>query len=159
MIELVNTWLLIQFLRDLMKIWHSYDWTWIKSAKGSGKCNVTIINYVMHILHWWMVSIFTYIKSPYKNIMKQNDQNMSELESKWFWTKQTCAKMNLVISLSILAWFWWTKGQIKGNNHGYMVMWLKWHLTSCNRFKPVFCQSYIIFQNGRPATGLQKTGP
>ena len=34
-----------------------------------------------------------------------------------------------------------------------------WHLTSCNRFKPVFCQSYIIFQNERPATGLQKTGP
>jgi hypothetical protein len=41
-----------------------------------------------------------------KNRMKQNDQNMSELESKSFWDKlherNTCTKMNLVISFSIL---------------------------------------------------------
>ena len=58
-----------------------------------------------------------------KNRMKQNDQNMSELESKSFWDKlheeNTCTKMNLVISFSFLDRFWWTKGRIKGNNHGY----------------------------------------
>jgi hypothetical protein len=61
-----------------------------------------------------------------RNRMKQNDQNMSELESKSFWYKlherNNCTKMYLVISFSILDRFWWTKGQIKGNNRGYKGM-------------------------------------
>jgi hypothetical protein len=45
-----------------------------------------------------------------QNRMKQNDQNMSELELKSFWYKfaqqNTCTKMDLIISFSIINRFW-----------------------------------------------------
>jgi hypothetical protein len=44
-----------------------------------------------------------------KNGMKQNDENLSELELKSFWyklhKKNICTKMNLIISFSIINCF------------------------------------------------------
>jgi len=58
--------------------------------------------------------------------MKQNDENLSELELKSFWyklhKKGICTKMDLFISFSILNRFWWTKDQIEGNKCRYKAM-------------------------------------
>jgi len=58
--------------------------------------------------------------------MKQNDENLSELELKSFWykfhKKSIYTKMDLIISFSILNRFWWTKDQIEGNKCRYKVM-------------------------------------
>jgi len=58
--------------------------------------------------------------------MKQNDEDLSELELKSFWyklhKKSICPKMDLIISFSILNHFWWTKDQIEDNKCCYKAM-------------------------------------
>jgi len=58
--------------------------------------------------------------------MKQNDEDLSELELKSFWyklhKKSICPKIDLIISFSILNCFWWTKDQIEGNKCRYKAM-------------------------------------
>ena len=58
--------------------------------------------------------------------MKQNDENLSELELNSFWyklhKKSIYTKIDLIISFSILNHFWWTKDQIEGNKCHYKAM-------------------------------------
>ena len=58
--------------------------------------------------------------------MKQNNENLSELELKSFWynlhKKSIYTKMDLVVYFSVLDLFLWTKNPIKGNKPGYKGM-------------------------------------
>ena len=77
-----------KILGDLKKIWHGYDWNKITSPNDLGKiyCNNSKLYDVYHTLidgeHIFLLKI-----SISKNWMKQNDENMTELESKSFWYK------------------------------------------------------------------------
>ena len=87
-----------------MKIWHSYDGNQIKSLKDSDKiqCDNNNLFDVYHTLidgkHIFLLRI-----SMSQNWLKENDENLSELESKA--QKSICTKMDLVISFSVLNHF------------------------------------------------------
>ena len=71
-----------------MKIWHGYDWNEITSPNDLGKiyCDNGELYDAYHTLidgeHIFLLNI-----STSKNWMKQNDENMTELELKSFWYK------------------------------------------------------------------------
>ena len=71
-----------------MKIWHGYDWNEITSPNDLGKiyCDNSKLYDAYHTLidgeHIFLLKI-----SISKNWMKQNDENMTELELKSFWYK------------------------------------------------------------------------
>ena len=71
-----------------MKIWHGYDWNKITSPNDLGKiyCDNGELYDAYHMLidgeHIFLLRI-----SISKNWMKQNDENMTELELKSFWYK------------------------------------------------------------------------
>ena len=80
--------------------------------------------------------------------MKQNDEDLSELELKSFWyklhKKSICPKMDLIISFSILNCFWWTKDQIF------------WNEATGNQNNPKFGQPQ---PKNRPDHGPVQFGP
>ena len=107
-----------------MKIWRGYDWDKFISSNDLGRiyCDNGELHDAYHTLidgeHIFLLEI-----SISKNWMKENDENMTELELKSFWykshKKSIFTKMDLVISFSVLNRFWWTKDPIEGNKRGH----------------------------------------
>ena len=68
-----------------MKIWHGYDWNEITSPNDLGKIYCELYD-AYHTLidgeHIFLLNIATS-----KNWMKQNDEDMTELQLKSFWYK------------------------------------------------------------------------
>jgi len=107
-----------------MKIWNIYDWNQITSHKDSGCDNCKLLDTYPTLIEGEHICLLKIFIS--KNRMKQNDENLSELELKLFWykllKKGIYTKMDLIISFSTLNHFWWTKDQIEGNKCCYKAM-------------------------------------
>ena len=80
--------LLHQFLGNLMKIWHGYDWNEITSPNDLGK--IYCDNCKLYDAYYTLIDgehIFLLENSTSKSWMKENNENLSELELKSFWYK------------------------------------------------------------------------
>ena len=126
-----------------MKIWHGYDWNEITSPNDLGKfyCDNCKFYDAYHTLidseHIFLLEI-----SISKSWMKQNDENLSELELKSFWynsDKKAFVQKWIWLYLSqSLTIFDEPKIQLKVINMATRVCNVRDCLTSCNRLKQVF---------------------
>ena len=126
-----------------MKIWHGYDWNEITSPNDLGKiyCHSCKLYDAYHTLidgeHILLLKI-----SISKSWMKQNDENLSELELKSFWYKshkQVFVRKWIWLYLSqFLTIFDEPKTQSKIINVVTRVCNACDRLTDCNQLKLVF---------------------